>query len=181
MPHYIRARIPGGTFFFTVVTFQRRSILATKENIRTLTRAIYQVQSQYPFTLDALVALPDHLHALWTLPEGDGDYGKRWGLIKAMFSKGIKGDSFQKDINPSRLKRRETTVWQRRFWEHAIRDDEDFQKHFDYIHYNPMKHGLVGNVIDWPYSTFHRYVKQGFYSDDWGAGISFKPEEKFGE
>jgi putative transposase len=126
MPQYIRARNPGGTFFFRVVTFSRKNILATKGKIRSLTNAMNQVQSQYPFILEALVVLPDHIHALWTLPEGDADYGKRWGLIKAMFSKEIKGDSSQKDINPSRLKRREITVWQHRFWEHAIRDDKDF-------------------------------------------------------
>lgn len=140
------------------------------------------VQRQYPFTVEALVVLPDHFHALWTLPERDGDYSKRWGLIKARFSKGIKAELSHEDAcSPSRTKRRETTIWQRRFWEHAIRDDEDFQKHFDYIHYNPVKHGLVSRVQDWPYSTFHRYVKQGFYSNDWGASISFRPEDNFGE
>lgn len=182
MPRYVRARNPGGKFFFTVVTLGRRNILATKENIRSFTKAMNQVQRQYPFTLEALVMLPDHLHALWTLPEGDSNYAKRWGLIKALFSKEVKGKLSQNEvINPSRIKRRETNVWQRRFWEHAIRNDDDFQKHFDYIHYNPVKHGLVDRVIEWPYSTFHLYVKQGYYPDDWGAGISFRQEDNFGE
>jgi len=182
MPCYVRVGNPCGSYFFTVITYGRRQLFSLKENINSLINGIKQIQYQYPFSLEALVLLPDHLHALWTLPEGDVDYGKRWGLIKARFSKEIqKGLPQEEVINPSRIKRRETTVWQRRFWEHAIRDEEDFQKHLDYIHYNPMKHGLVQRVKDWPYSTFHRFVKQGFYSDNWGEGILFHQNDIFGE
>ena len=182
MPRYVRVGNPCGSYFFTVITYGRRQLFSLKENINSLINGIKQIQYQYPFSLEALVLLPDHLHALWTLPEGDVDYGKRWGLIKARFSKEIqKGLPQEEVINPSRIKRGETTVWQRRFWEHAIRDEEDFQKHLDYIHYNPMKHGLVQRVKDWPYSTFHRFVKQGFYSDNWGEGVLFHQNDIFGE
>ena len=151
MPRYVRVGNPCGSYFFTVITYGRRQLFSLKENINSLINGIKQIQYQYPFSLEALVLLPDHLHALWTLPEGDVDYGKRWGLIKARFSKEIqKGLPQEEVINPSRIKRRETTVWQRRFWEHAIRDEEDFQKHLDYIHYNPMKHGLVQRLRTGP-------------------------------
>lgn len=182
MPRYLRVTNPGGTFFFTVVTFGRRSILGDKDSIRTLMKIMTQVQGTFPFTLEAPVVLPNHMHALWTLPDGDGNFGQRWGLIKALFSKEVKGKfPLNGGIKPSRLKRRETSIWQRRFWEHAIRDEQDFQRHLDYIHYNPVKHGLVRRVSDWPYSSFYRYVKQGIYPEDWGTGIFFLPTDSFGE
>lgn len=182
MPQYIRVKITGGTYFLTIVTFQRRHIFKDKDNIHCFMNTLNQVQIQYPFVVEALVVLPDHLHVLCTLPKGDGDFSKRWGLIKANFSKKVKADWHREDlINSSRMKRQETTIWQRRFWEHAIRDEEDFKKHFDYIHYNPVKHGLVSRVQDWPYSSFHRHVKQGVYPTNWGAGVSFLPEDAFGE
>jgi len=182
MPHYLRPRIPGGTFFFTVVTFRRRKLLITEESRGILEKTINKVQSQYPFISEAFVLLPDHLHTIWTLPAGDTDFSKRWGLIKANFSKGTKALFHMKQlVNPSRKQRQETTIWQRRFWEHLIRDDDDFQKHFDYLHYNPVKHGLVQRVKDWPHSSFHRYVKEGIYPEDWGAEVSFSPDDAFGE
>ena len=126
-----------------------------------------EVQSTYPFNIDAWVLLPEHLHCIWTLPEGDTDFSKRWGLIKADFSK--------------KLIRSATPIWQNRFWEHLIRDDRDLQRHLDYIHYNPVKHGLVDSPKDWPSSTFHRYVEKGLYPANWGEGVSFQSTDKFGE
>jgi putative transposase len=182
MPRYLRAHNPGGTFFFTVVTLGRRRIFREIKYVRSLMAAMLQVQREHPFTMDAVVVLPVHLHALWTLPEGDGNYGKRWGLVKALFSKAVKEDvPGTAEINLSRMQRRESHVWQRRFWEHAIRDEPDFQKHLDYIHYNPLKLGLVRRVRDWPYSSFHRFVKEGIYPEDWGGEISFPERDIFGE
>jgi len=182
MPRYLRPKMAGGTFFFTVVIFLRRTFFARESSRRILIQAIREVQELYPLTIEALVLLPDHLHSLWTMPEGDKDFAKRWGLIKAKFSKRTREFFHQEDlVSPSRQKRRETTIWQRRFWEHAIRDERDFQKHFDYIHYNPVKHGLVSRARDWPYSTFHRFVRQGIYPDDWGGDVSFLKDDSFGE
>jgi len=124
-----------------------------------------------PFEIDAWVLMPDHLHCIWTLPAGDSDYSKRWGLIKAAYTKRVGKaltDKAQAE-NASRLKHREQLVWQRRFWEHRIRDEKDFEAHCDYIHYNPVKHGQVRAPKDWAYSTFRRYVEQGIYSEDWGS------------
>jgi putative transposase len=182
MPRYLRPQTTGGTYFFTVVTFGRRKILTQDISRQLLSKAFAEVKTQYPFSVEALVLLPDHLHAIWTLPVGDMDYSKRWGLIKANFSKeGKPYFSGTKSANPSRIKRRETTIWQRRFWEHTIRDDADYGRHVDYIHYNPVKHGLVKNVIDWPHSSFHRYVREEFYPENWGVGVTFNQDDSFGE
>jgi putative transposase len=182
MPRYLRPKSAEGTFFFTVVTFDRRKILTLDISRQILSYAIKVVQAQYPFSIESWVLLPEHLHTIWTLPTGDSDYSKRWGLIKAKFSKGTKGFFHTEPLaTPSRNKRRETTIWQRRFWEHGIRDDKDFQRHIDYIHYNPVKHGLAQRAADWPYSTFHRYVREGFYPDNWGEGVSFNQDDSFGE
>ena len=132
-----------------------------------LNRVIMEVQAAHPFHIDAWVLLPEHLHCIWTLPEGDMDFSKRWGLIKAKFSKELS--------HPT------SPVWQNRFWEHLIRDDRDLQMHLDYIHYNPVKHGLVQSPKDWPSSTFHRYVEKGLYPLNWGEGVSFQVTDKFGE
>jgi putative transposase len=182
MPNYLRPKTAGGTFFFTVVTFERRKFLTLDSSRGILGLAIKEVQEQYPFSVEAWVLLADHLHAVWTLPEGDTDFSKRWGLIKAKFSK-ESTSLFHKEysLNPSRNKRRETTIWQRRCWEHSIRDDEDFRRHIDYIHYDPVKHGSIARVRHWPYSTFHRYVREGFYPENWGEGVSFDEDDSFGE
>jgi putative transposase len=168
MPRYIRAQQPGGTFFFTVVTHRRRKLFYEANNRLIFKEAIMEVHSTYPFNIDAWVLLPEHLHCIWTLPAGDRDFSKRWGLIKAKFSKELPGQQT-------------TPVWQNRFWEHLIRDDRDLQRHLDYIHYNPVKHGLVDSPKDWPASTFHRYVRQGLYPENWGEGVSFQSTDKFGE
>jgi putative transposase len=166
MPRYIRAHVPGGTFFFTVALLERRQRLLT-EHIDDLRNAFASVRAQRPFTIDAAVILPDHLHCIWTLPVGDADFSGRWHAIKSKFSRSFsKGES----LSARRIAKGERGIWQRRFWEHVIRDDEDFGRHMDYIHYNPVKHGHVRRVADWPYSTFHRHVRNGAYARDWGAG-----------
>jgi putative transposase len=167
MPRYIRAQQHGGTFFFTVVTHRRRKLFYEINNRVIFKKVIMEVQSTHPFKIDAWVLLPEHLHCIWTLPEGDMDFSKRWGLIKAKFTK-----SMSRPTSP---------VWQNRFWEHLIRDDRDLQTHLDYIHYNPVKHGLAESPKDWPSSTFHRYVEEGLYPENWGEGVSFQPTNKFGE
>ena len=132
-----------------------------------LRAAFATVRARHPYCTDALVVLPDHLHCLWTLPPGDSDFSMRWGLIKANFSRAIgKGER----RSQSRLARGERGIWQRRFWEHLIRDQDDFNRHVDYIHWNPVKHGWVRRVADWPHSTFHNYLKRGVYRADWGGG-----------
>ena len=179
MPDYCRARLSGGTYFFTVVTYQRRPFLTDPVCRDALRAAIRKTRQNYPFTVDAWVLLPDHLHCIWTLPPDDHDFSKRWGLIKATFTKRVRAHTEDPNVSPSRRRRREATVWQRRFWEHQIRDERDLRRHMDYIHFNPVRHGLVDSVRAWPFSTFHRFVKQGIYSADWGA--LEEDESNFGE
>jgi putative transposase len=171
-PGYRRADIKGGAYFFTVNTFRRQPILTTPALRRCLREAIVRARQTHPFRIDAWVLLPDHLHCLWTLPPGDGDFSSRWGFIKRFVSQRCQDlpCGAPEGLNPSRRKRKETGLWQRRFWEHAIRDPEDFNRHVDYIHWNPVKHGHVRRVVEWPYSTFHRYASRGVYSPDWGGG-----------
>ena len=163
---YRRAKIPGTTYFFTLVTEHRRPLLI--EHIDRLRAAFRHVQEKRPFRMEAIVVLPDHLHTLWTLPEGDSDYSTRWMQIKRKFSSGLSAVP----SNPSQASKREKGIWQRRFWEHCIRDELDWRNHLDYIHYNPVKHGLITRVCDWPYSSFHRFVERGWYSEDWGGEVS---------
>lgn len=143
MPNYRRAKMKGGTYFFTVVTYRRQKILSLPESRRALRDVISEVKKKHSFKIEAWVLLPDHIHCIWTLPRDDFDFSKRWGLIKAKFSKRVK-DLFYREawLNDSKRKHREATIWQRRFWEHQIRDDNDFELHVDYIHYNPVKHWL---------------------------------------
>jgi putative transposase len=169
MSNYHRIYVPGGTYFFTVVTYKRLSFL-TLPNVRTKLRTSWRVvQKNHPFFLIALCLLPDHLHCIWKLPENDSDYSTRWKKIKDGFSQSI-----DKRILPivesteSRLLKREAPIWQQRFWEHTIRDQDDYNKHIDYIHFNPVKHGYVQKAIEWPWSTFHRFLSMGIYHPDWG-------------
>lgn len=165
MPRYIRAFVPGGTFFFTVALLERRRRLLTS-HIEALREAFASVRAERPFVIDAMVVLPDHLHCIWTLPPDDADFSSRWHAIKARFLRSIpKGER----LSPRRTAKGERGIWQRRFWEHAIRDETDFERHADYIHYNPVKHGHARRAADWPYSSFARYVQRGVYSLDWGA------------
>ena len=165
--HYRRALIPGSTYFFTVALADRKSILLIEQADR-LREATRIIKLRHPFEIVAMVVLPDHLHAIWQLPPGDADYPTRWSLIKAGFSRGIpKGEC----VRPSRSAKRERGIWQRRYWEHLIRDDQDLQTHVDYIHHNPVKHGYVAQASAWPHSSIHRYIRMGWLKEDWGAGI----------
>ena len=167
---YRRCYVPGGSYFFTVVTERRAGILANDRARDCLRNAIHHCRQLLPFHVDALVILPDHIHAIWTLPTDDCDYSKRWGIIKKHFTQTwLSLGGSEQPVSASRLHCRRRGVWQRRFWEHALRNERDYQNHFDYLHYNPVKHGLVKNVRDWPYSSFHRWVEQGVYSNQWGS------------
>jgi putative transposase len=167
MSRYRRSLVAGGTFFFTVTLAARRSSLLT-EHIGRLREVYVRVQREHSFETVAICVLPDHLHAVWTLPTDDADFSLRWNLIKAGFSRGLAA-SIQRSA--SKVVKREKGIWQRRFWEHQIRDELDLQRHVDYIHFNPVKHGHVVQVADWPYSSFHRYVERGIYPPDWAGGV----------
>ncbi len=169
---YRRAKIEGGTYFFTVVTYQRGRFLCDDVNIQLLRDAFTKTMKSHPFTIDAMVVLPDHLHCIWTLPPNDSDFSERWRLIKTHVSKHCHDSYKQHPTSESRKDKKETAIWQRRFWEHLIRDDRDLNHHTDYIHYNPVKHKLVDAPKDWPFSSFHRHVKKGNYAPDWGAGMT---------
>jgi putative transposase len=165
---YRRAKSPGSSYFFTLVTHNRRPILCEPENINLLRDSFKRVIQQHPFAIDAIVILPEHLHCLWTLPPGDADFSTRWRLIKSWFSRRC-DSQYQGKVSASRRSKNERAIWQRRFWEHLIRDEQDFNLHVDYIHYNPVKHGLVFSPKDWQYSSFDRYVQRGVYDFDWGS------------
>ncbi|MBI3773533.1 MAG: transposase [Gammaproteobacteria bacterium] len=167
MTEYRRVRYPGATWFFTVGLAERRGNRLLVEKVDQLRLAFSEIQTNHPFQMDAVVILPDHIHCVWTLPPDDADYSMRWGLIKASFSRMLASTERRSD---SRAKRGERGIWQRRFWEHLIRDEEDLARHIDYIHWNPVKHGHAARVADWPYSSFHRYVQQGKCPIDWGGG-----------
>ena len=152
---------------------QRENNHLLVERIDLLRRAFLYVKKRKPFDINAIVIMPDHLHCIWTLPKGNVDYSGRWSLLKRYFSREIpKSES----VSQSRIKRRERGLWQRRFWAHMITDQDDFNTHFDYIHWNPVKHGWVESVSDWPYASFHRYVDSGVYPFDWGHSGDFSIE-----
>ncbi len=166
MPDYRRNLVPGGTYFFTVNLLERRKRLLVDE-VDALREAVRLARAKRPFHIDAWVVLPDHMHAVWTLPPGDGDYSGRWRAIKIAFAKALPATEFR---SATRLARGERGIWQRRFWEHTIRDETDYAAHVDYVHINPVKHGLVSRLADWPYSSFHSFVTQGVYASDWAGG-----------
>lgn len=182
MPDYRRAYVPGGTYFFTVNTYGRGAFLLDEPVRRALREGIRCARDELPFAIEAWVLLPDHLHCIWTLPPGDADFSKRWAIIKRTVSKRC-GDRIEPVVpmSESRRQRKEAAIWQRRFWEHQIRDERDFAIHVDYIHYNPVKHRYATKVRDWTYSTFHRYVKTGIYTNDWGGNDKSSEGEGFGE
>jgi putative transposase len=170
MSRYRRVVIPGATYFFTVVTYRRRPILCDALVRAALREAIKAVQLRHPFTIDAWVLLPDHLHCIWTLPPDDADYALRWHLIKRRVSLACARHYHRPDwLTASKIKHREATFWQRRYWEHCITTPLDYAHHSDYIAINPVKHGLVARVRDWPYSTFHRDVTRGIYPLAWAG------------
>jgi putative transposase len=176
MSRYRRAEIKGGAFFFTLALADRSSDLLVQE-IDRLRRFYTMLQERFPFETVAICILPDHLHALWQLPEGDANFAVRWSHFKSGFSRGLPAAPSR---SKSKTAKREKGIWQRRYWEHAIRDDADLERHVDYIHYNPVKHGLVARVSDWPHSSFHRYVERGLLPVDW-AGDAMDMSGRFGE
>lgn len=175
MTGYRRNSVPGGSYFFTVNLENRRLRFLT-EHIDLLRDAFRYVQDRHPFTVEAIVVLPDHLHAIWTLPQADADFATRWRLIKSAFSRRLPVGEW---ISDSRSGKGERGIWQRRYWEHTLRDEADVARHVDYIHFNPVKHGHVTRVTDWPYSSFHRMVRLGIYPEDWAGEVQM--EGKFGE
>jgi len=172
MTAYRRVKTPGATYFFTVNLADRQDNPLLVNHIGLLRQVFRRIKQDHPFLIDAMVVLPDHLHCLWTLPPGDADYKTRWALIKAGFSRGI---PLVERRSRSRMKRGERGIWQRRFWEHLIRDDRDYRRHVDYIHWNPVKHGWVERVSDWPHSSFHAHVRRGIVPVDWAD----EPNEDF--
>lgn len=173
MPDFHRYGVPGGCYFFTVNLLERRGNTLLTDRIEVLRDAVRRVRSARPFTIDASVVLPDHLHAVWTLPPGDDDFSTRWCLIKTFFARAL-----PRTERLSRVRRAdgERGIWQRRFWEHAISNDEDYAAHMDSVHFNPVKHGLVTSPADWPYSTFRSCAERGLYPLDWiGSGVDDLP------
>lgn len=175
MVRYRRNYIAGGTCFFTV-TLDDRASSALVDHIGALRTAFRRARQERPFDIDAIVILPDHLHGIWTLPDGDDDFSSRWKRIKAHFTRELSSAG----VPIARHRNGEYALWQRRFWEHTIRDDRDFERHVDYIHFNPAKHGLVARVRDWPHSSFHRYVRQRLLPNDWAGNVD-EARMDFGE
>ena len=170
MPNYRRAYIPGGTFFFTIVTYGRNPIFANQAARRILGNVFREAIAQWPMTVNAIVLLPEHMHMICSLPSGDDGYSKRIGWIKKEFTKRwLDAGGHEAAVSPSKHKERRRGIWQPRFWEHTIEEDDDFDNHFDYIHWNPVKHGHVECPRDWSHSSFHRWVKAGVYPEDWGC------------
>lgn len=174
---YRRTRLPGATYFFTLNLANRNRTLLV-DHADMLREVINKVRQKHPFQIDAMVVLPDHLHALWTLPENDSDYITRWMLIKTGFSRNIPKNEYLSD---SRRSKGERGIWQRRYWEHLIRNDLDTERHMDYIHFNPVKHGYVARASDWKYSSVHRYIKSGIVPPDWGMDEKSVVAYEFGE
>jgi len=169
MSDYRRLNVPGGSYFFTVVIEQRRPILCTPPMRAALKSAIRSVRGKHPFHIAGMVLLPDHLHMIWTLPEGDSDYPLRIRLIKTHMTKACGALMPDHEPNQRRQRKHCGVLWQHRYWEHALRSEDDFRFHLDYVHWNPVKHGLVQRVRDWPWSSFHRYVAADVYPIDWCA------------
>ena len=169
MSRYRRAKVGGGTFFFTV-TLADRSSDALVRNIDALRQAYRSVQQSRPFETIAICVLPDHIHAIWELPVDDTEYPARWSVIKGRFSRALPS---ARSRSASKIARREKGIWQRRYWEHTIRNEADLERHVDYIHFNPVKHGLVARVCDWPHSSFHRYAARDMLPQDCGGDVRF--------
>lgn len=183
MPNYHRYHPTSKVYFFTLVTYQRQPTLLTPECRAALRDAVNETRQRYPFSIDAWVLLPDHLHCIWTLPNPDTDFSRRWSIIKRLTTQSLQTDPAVRTAHPtlSQSRRREGSLWQRRFWEHEIRDEKDFQHHLDYCYWNPVKHGLVLSPSQWPYSTLHRDVRRGLYPADWGRQSVEKEGWDYGE
>jgi putative transposase len=170
MSRYIRAQTPGGTYFFTVTLLDRRSRWLV-DHASLLRECLAATKAKHPFKIDAIVVLPDHLHAIWTFPEEDADFSLRWRLVKRRFTRALLTRGVLDPATSAPRRGCERSLWQRRFWEHQNRDDDDFARHVEYIHFNPVKHGLVARARDWPYSSFHRLVREGVVAADWGLAV----------
>ena len=182
MSEYRRWYVPGGTCFFTVVTQDRLPVFHGPEAVRMLGRFMRKVRRRFPFQTVAIVVLPDHLHCVWTLPQGDADFSGRWRRIKRAFSdQWVSAGGLEASRSASRVRRGEHGVWQRRYWEHQIRDEVDLERHVDYVHYNPVKHGHAARPADWPWSSFLRHVRLGQYPPDWGRTEPNMPNAMPGE
>ena len=178
MAEYRRNYVHGGKYFFTVVSYQRRPILTTPLARIALRNAIDSVRIDRPFGLDAIVLLPDHLHCIWTVPAADIDFSTRWRQIKALFTRHwLEGGGDESAQSVSRESKGERGIWQRRYFEHTCRDEADLKRCVDYLHVNPLKHGLVKRVSDWEWSSFHRYVRLGEYSPNWGSADEWYGDE----
>ena len=169
MSDYRRYFVEGGTYFFTLVTANRAPLFHSDSARRLLGRIMREVCRESLFSTVAIVLLPDHVHAIWTLPNGDAEYSRRWQAIKARFtSEWLDGGGQEQRVPQGYGRQRRRGVWQPRFLEHTIRDETDLHRHADYIHYNPVKHGHVRCPKDWPWSSFLRYVRSGDYAENWG-------------
>lgn len=168
---YRRDYILGATYFFTVVTFRRFPLFNRPEAVADLRTAFREEMTRRPFAIDAIVIMPDHIHTIWTLPPDDADYSMRWRNIKRAFTATIPSEQ-RPAVFASRQRKQEQAIWQRRFWEHRVREERDFEQHVNYIHYNPVKHGYVAKPVDWPHSSIHRYIRQGILTADWGGDIA---------
>jgi putative transposase len=168
MPNYVRWRERGASYFFTLVTHKRRPISSDESARRLLKRSMAEARRQLPFDMFACVLLPDHLHCLWTLPDDDDDFPKRWSIIKRFFSKAyVANGGFAAPIASRRTRKRELGVWQPRYWEHRIRNEEEWYAYRDYIHWNPVKHDYVECPADWPWSSIHRHIQKGWVDPHW--------------
>ena len=173
MSNYRRVYVPGGTYFFTIITYQRQPLFGDRNNVILLRSATAKVKSEMPFNIIGAVILPEHIHFIWSLPEGDTNYSQRVGRLKVLFTKSLQGsNNLPQNVSLSRKKHRESNVWQRRFWEHTIRDERDFNAHLDYIHYNPVKHGYVSCPHLWEFSSFHSWVKKDAYPLEWACNCN---------
>ena len=167
MSEYRRYFVQGGSYFFTINLLERRNNRMLVTHIDALREAVRKTKQERPFRIDGWVVLPEHMHLMMTLPPDDADFSNRIKAIKIRFNHAVPATERRSDV---RAANGERGIWQRRFWEHAIRGERDFEKHLDYLHFNPVKHGQVARVQDWPYSTFHRWVERGVYSTDWAGG-----------
>jgi len=168
MPDFRRFFAPGGTFFFTLVTYDRRPIFRAETPRALLRSAMLAQRQRRPFEMPGIVLLPEHLHCLWTLPSGDADFSTRWRKIKEDFTRSfLAAGGAEYSVSVGQRRKGLCGVWQQRFWEHTIRDEDDFGQCLDYVHYNPVKHGYVRCAHDWPWSSFHDWVRRGVYAPDW--------------
>jgi putative transposase len=183
MSDYRRSRAPGAAYFFTVNTHLRQPFLVDADVRAALREGIERVRTTMPFQIDAWVLLPDHLHCVWTLPEGDADFSTRWRVIKTIVTQRCAARLDNRAILSGRRKAKgQSSLWQQRFWEHQIRDEADLQRHINYIHWNPVKHGHVPRVVDWPYSSLHRHLREGLLPADWAnVRVEHSDGRSFGE